>query len=191
MVDARKAARKNLPMIVAIVAAILALVTGPVAAQGRGLVPADAVDPSRIRFMTAKAASSECIGRPRTPMCGIETVIDCVHYIRSKRCDAYDGDDILKEVNPVRVEYAINKSGFVNPAQVRHVLRYSFIDEFLYFVYPDSYQARVFLRVCPDTQSSCAGIGWHDFLFALNQVGGDWTAYVLKSNFFEAYYLVD
>ena len=25
----------------------------------------------------------------------------------------------------------------------------------------------------------------------LNQVGGDWTAYVLKSNFFEAYYLVD
>ena len=106
-------------------------------------------------------------------MCGIETVIDCVHYIRSKRCDAYDGDDILKEVSPVRVEYAIDKSGFVNPAQVRHVLRYSFIDEFLYFVYPDSYQARVFLRVCPDTQSSCAGIGWHDFLFTLNQVGGD------------------
>jgi hypothetical protein len=169
----------------------LLLLLASTGAEGRDLVPADAVDPVRIRFMTAKAASSNCIGQARTPMCGIETVIDCVHYIRSSRCDRYDGADILAESKSVRVEYVIDKSGFVNPTQVRHVLRYSFIDEFLYFVYPDSYQARVLLRVCPDTRSSCAGVGWHDYLFTLNRADGDWTAYVLKSNFFEAYYLVD
>lgn len=172
-------------------AVLMALAAGPAFAQGPKLLPADAVDPSRIRFMTAKAASSDCIGWSRTPICGIETVIDCVHYIRSSRCDRYDRDDILEKSKPVRVEYVIDKSGFVNPTQVRHVLRYSFIDEFLYFVYPESYQARVLLRVCSDSQSSCAGIGWHDYLFTLNRADGDWTAYVLKSNFFEAYYLVD
>jgi hypothetical protein len=178
-------------MIAVVAAAGFALLAGPAFAQSRSLVPADAVDPAGIRVVTANMVSSDCIGRPRTPLCGIEMVIDCVHYIRSSRCDGYEWNDILAEPKPVRVEYAVGKSGFVNPVQASHVLRYDFIDEFLYFVFPDSYQARIFLRVCPEARLSCAGIGWHDFLFTVNRRDGEWTGRAIKTNYFDAYDLVD
>ncbi len=164
--------------------------TEPAVAQGRGLVPADSVDPARIRFVTTNAESSACIGRPRNPICGIETVIGCIEYARSRRCDRYRHPDVMTQARATRVEYALDKSGFVNPAKVRHVLRYGVVDEFLHYVYPSSFQARVLMRECPDELASCKGIDWTDLLFTINRRNGIWSSWITMY-FHDFFYLVD
>ncbi|MBI3506187.1 MAG: hypothetical protein HY059_15220 [Proteobacteria bacterium] len=160
-------------MIAAIVAAILALTAGPAFAQGRGLVPADAVDPSRIRYVTTTDAKSKCVGLSRTPICAIETLIGCVERVRYVGCDRFNSSWVRKTTSPARVEYIFLRYGRINPRRLRAAIDAEGPDEFGRGPF-NGFQAHVLTRDCPDDRSSCAGIPWLEGLYTIGPHRGRW-----------------
>ena len=134
-------------------------------AEGRDLVPADAVDPARIRYVTTDSASSECLGRPTTPMCGIETAIGCWASVWNIDCARYKWRFRRTEVaNPKRAEYVVLEIGAVN----RRRLLDARIANPGEFKFPsNALQARVLQRDCDNPRSTCAPKGWEERLFTL------------------------
>lgn len=139
-------------------------------AQNSGMI-----DPAEIRFITPTASSSACVGKPTTPMCAVETLIGCSHYIWNEEC-GYDDLPVysyLRQDND-RVEYVILNAGLVNPEKVRIVPPDERINDpgFYLFLMKGAFQAKIIDRTCPATAASCDGAPWE---FALYSVGPDRT----------------
>lgn len=189
-IDAVEGARNYLPMIAAIFAAILVLTAGPAAAVIPDPVPSSAVDPSRIKFVTTDAASSRCIGRPKTPMCGIETLIGCYEQVKNAGCVHHKDPRFKGSGLPIRVEYVVVKSGFVNRKRVRAALRAEGgWDTYRWLTY-EAFQVRALTRDCPYSQSSCDGIDWMDSIYTVSPHKGLWT-FSMYGVFFERDFFVD
>ncbi|MBI1245641.1 MAG: hypothetical protein GC202_11600 [Alphaproteobacteria bacterium] len=153
-------------MIAALIVAILAFSAGPAAAMPDP-IPSGAVDPARIRFVTSTKASSTCIGRPNTPMCGIETLIGCYEQVRNAGCVQHRDPRLKGKGLPIRVEYVVVKAGFVNRKRVRAALATDYGRENWRWLTADEFQVRVFVRQCPDSLASCDGIDWDDAIYAV------------------------
>ena len=136
-------------------------------------VPSDAVDPSRIRYVTTTDAKSKCIGLSRTPICAVETLIGCAGSVRYVGCDRFDSNWARKTTSPVRVEYFFLKHGRINPRRLRAAIDAEGPDEFGRGPF-DGYQAHVLTRDCPDDRSSCAGIPWLEELYTIGPHRGRW-----------------
>ncbi len=159
-------------------------------AEGRTLLPADAVDPSRIRFVTTTESSSKCIGRPKTPMCGIETLIGCYEQIKNVGCVHHKDPRFKGAGLPVRVEYVVVKSGFVNRARVRKALLTDDGRAFYRWLTYDAFQVRVLTRDCPDSQGSCDGGEWMDSIYTVSPHKRLWT-FSMFGVFFDHDFFVD
>ena len=142
-------------------------------ADARAQAPAPDIGPAQIRFITPSASSSSCVGRPTTPMCGIETLIGCASYVWNEGCAAINSpvyDHVRKNI---RVEYVIVNAGFVNKDRVRaaheddkphDIGRWSWLRE-------DAFQARFWKRECPADRSTCEGIPWGERLYTISPHG--------------------
>lgn len=151
--------------------ALLALLGG--AAVDARAQESDKIDPAQIRFITPSAASSSCIGKPTTPMCGIETLIGCANYIWNEACER-----INKRVYPHvrrndRVEYVIVKAGFVNKARVRAARAASVDQEYgdIPWLGEDLFQAKVLDRTCSAEKANCEGVPWQVGIFSVGPHG--------------------
>ena len=132
------------------------------AADARAQEAAPKIDPAQIRFITPSASSSPCVGKPTTPMCGIETLIGCASYIWNEACAAINSpvyDHVRKDI---RVEYVIVKAGFVNKDRVRaaHEADKPYDIGHWPWLTEDAFQAKVSDRTCPAALPSCEGIPW-------------------------------
>ena len=148
------------------------------AADARAQEAAPNIDPAQIRFITPSASSSPCVGKPTTPMCGIETLIGCASYIWNEACEAIN-HRVSRPRND-RVEYVIVKAGFVNRARVRAVLDASIDKEYgdIPWLTEDAFQARFWDRECPADRSTCEGGPWRESLFTVAPHGaipGFWS----------------
>ncbi len=157
----------------------------------------DKIDPAAIRFITPTASTSTCIGKPTTPMCGIETLIGCAGYIWNKACEA-----INKRVYPhvrknVRIEYVIVKAGFANRDRVRAVHEKDEADGLDLGHFPwlteDAFQAIFFQRTCPASAESCEGAPWRHSLYTVSPHGTipDFWSFSMAGIFVEEYWFVD
>jgi hypothetical protein len=144
---------------------LMTLAAGPAFAQGPKLLPSDAVDPASIRFVTAKAASSDCIGLPRTPMCGIDTAIGCWGAAWNVDCARYKWRFRQPDIaNPKRVEYVVLEIGTVNRRRLLDARIANPGD----FKFPSTaLQARVLRRECDNSRPTCAPEGWEEMLYTL------------------------
>ncbi len=172
---------------------LLALFGWVAGARAQGSAPN--IDPAQIRFITPTASSSPCVGKPTTPMCGIETLIGCASYIWNEACEL-----INKRVYPhvrknVRVEYVIVKAGFVNKAKVRAVLEASVDKEYgdIPWLSEDSFQARFWDRECSADRSTCEGIPWTESLFTVSPRGriSEFWGFSMAGIFVQEYWFVD
>lgn len=128
-----------------------------------------------IRVITPTEATSDCIGDPRTPLCAVETVIACDHDIRYEGCKEVG----LKYYRPkqVRIEYVIEKMGFVNREKVLKVHKEDEAYEFGNYPWLsiDAFQAKVRERECPLAQPTCEGTPWRDTFYTVSPHKGYWT----------------
>ncbi len=153
-------------------------------------VPSGAVDPSRIRFVTTKAASSGCIGRPRTPMCGIETLIGCYGQVTNVGCVRHKDPRFFGNGLPLRVEYVVVKSGFVSRKRVRAALEAEGGPDFYRWLTYDAFQVRALTRDCPDSRDTCDGIDWMDSIYTVSHRKWLWT-FSMFGVFFDRDFFVD
>lgn len=133
----------------------------------------DKIDPAQIRFITPAAATSTCVGKPTTPMCGIETLIGCSHYIWNEACESINKRVYLHVRKNDRVEYVVVKAGFVNRDKVRAAREASVDKEYgdIPWLTEDAFQAKVLDRTCPAAAASCEGVSWQVGLFTVSPHG--------------------
>ncbi|MEK7245097.1 MAG: hypothetical protein AAB223_03675 [Pseudomonadota bacterium] len=133
----------------------------------------DKIDPAAIRFITPSAASAPCIGKPATPMCGIETLIGCSRYIWNEACAVINSPVYPHVRKNVRVEYAIVKAGLVNRDKVRAAREASVDKEYgdEPWLTEDAFQAKVLNRTCPAEATTCEGVPWRVSVFTVSPHG--------------------
>jgi hypothetical protein len=133
----------------------------------------DNIAPAQIRFITPSASSSDCIGKPTTPMCGIETLIGCASHVWNEACAAINSPVYPHVRKNVRVEYVIVKAGFVNKAKARAARDASVDKEYgdIPWLTEDAFQAKVLDRTCPAAAASCEGIPWEIGTYAVSPHG--------------------
>ena len=148
-------------------AVLMALAAGPAAAVMPDPVPSGAVDPSRIKFVTTDAASSRCIGRPKTPMCGIETLIGCYEQVKNAGCVHHKDPRLKGNGLPIRVEYVVVKSGFVNRKRVRAALATDYGRDNWRWLTAGEFQVRALVRQCADNLETCDGVDWGDAIYTV------------------------
>lgn len=132
----------------------------------------DKIDPARIRFITPTASFSSCVGTPTTPMCGIETLIGCSHYIWNEGCESINKRVYPRAREAIRIEYVIMKAGFVNRDRVRAVHAKDEADGLDLGHFPwlseDAFQAKVLVRECSAASTNCRDVPWATDLYVVN-----------------------
>ncbi len=175
---------------------LLLVSVGPASAMSDP-VPSGAVDPARIKFITTDAASSRCIGRPKTPMCGIETPIGCYEQVTNVGCVHRKDPHFFGKGLPIRVEYVIVKAGFVNRKRVRAALATDYGRDNWRWLTAGEFQVRAFVRQCADSLDTCDGVDWNDATYTVGpsiyKTGpsrGLWT-FAMFGTFSESDFFVD
>lgn len=165
------------------------------ATDARAQESAPNIDPAQIRFITPSASSSLCVGKPTTPMCGIETLIGCASYIWNEACTAINSPVYDHVRRNVRIEYAIVKAGFVNKAKVRAAHAASIDKEYgdVPWLSEDAFQARFWDRECPVDRSTCEGFPWSESLFTVSPRGriSEFWGLSMAGIFVQEYWFVD
>ena len=79
---------------------------------------ADIPPPDALRFISPNAATSTCIGDPKTPLCAVETVIACFARQKSDLCTQVAEGEFDPHVPPYRVDYQIQSAAVLHDGNV-------------------------------------------------------------------------
>ena len=146
-----------------------------VPASGARAQDFDKIDPAAIRFITPTASSSACVGKPTTPICGIETLIGCSHYIWNEGCEAVDRR--VSSPKDIRAEYVVVKAGLVNLEKVRAgILNEEYRNHIDLSI--KVFQTLILERECAALSSDCEGVPWRNRLYVVSPhktIPGIWS----------------
>jgi hypothetical protein len=121
--------------------------------------------PGRI---AATAATSTCLGEPRSPQCAAETLLACLTRAEARLCRAVGITDVPPPAEPIQTEYVIERVSVIRPEDVTDDLRG--LDWFK----PGFALIEVLRRTCPAAMRACLDEEWEEIQVYAKPAGGRW-----------------
>jgi hypothetical protein len=119
--------------------------------------------PGRI---TPTDATSRCLGTPRTPSCGAETLVGCLTRADPALCRAVAAATPPRSGEPMQVEYVIERESLIRPEDITEDMRD------LDWYKPGYALVEMLHRACPATQTVCDET-WDDVQVYLRRAAAD------------------
>jgi hypothetical protein len=138
----------------------------------------DEPNPADIRVILPlpDKSTSNCIGNPSTPLCGVETLLCCTKGVWNMGCRG-NIKIVAGQETYLRIEYVFREYGHVNKKLVRQLNDEDdeYVGSGLYpWLTPDAFQARLWERSCPSSQPSCENVPWEDTMYTVSPLRGRW-----------------
>lgn len=138
-----------------------ALLAGVPALAPQAAAQASKENPGRI---TPTSATSACLGQPRTPVCGAETLLACLTRGDAALCRAVTGTPPPRPSEAVQSEYVIERESLIRPVDVTEDMRD------LDWYKPGYALIEMQHRACAATQAACDDT-WDDLQIYLRRTG--------------------
>lgn len=122
-------------------------------------------NPGRV---TPSNATSACLGTPRTPVCGAETLIACLARGDAALCRTVAASAPVRGADVIQVEYVIERESVIRPEDITEDTRD------LDWYKPGFALIEMLHRSCPAAQPTCDDT-WDNLQIYLRRVPGDDT----------------
>lgn len=148
---------------VSLLAALLGGLVLAAPAAGPALAQSSKDKPGRV---TPTETTSRCLGTPRSPVCGAETLVACLTRGEAGLCRAVAAPTPARSAEPMQVEYVIERESIIRPEDVTEDMRD------LDWYKPGFALVEMLHRACPASQAACDET-WDDLQVYLRRAPAD------------------